>query len=328
MTGNYIGAARVELLLEQYFPKELQENVLQCVNHLDNGLNSLQEIRCRVHKPLFLRCAQGKEIQAIDNVSSKQMRYMVNRISQGSVYAWEEEFRRGYLTLPGGCRVGLTGKAVLEQGQIHTLTHINGLNFRIARAVSGAADILMPLLYEGDHIRNCLLVSPPGGGKTTMLRDMVRQLSDGVTVLGKPGYTVAVIDERSEIAGCIQGIPQMDVGCRTDVLDGCSKSEGIRMMIRAMAPQIIAVDEIGTEADVQALEEASESGVAVFATAHGISIEGLYRHPVLYKLVKGGYFTLIVFLHWHLGQVISEIYLRAGGGGYEAVRYYSDDWGR
>ena len=147
-----------------------------------------------------------------------------------------------------------------------------------------------------------------------MLRDLVRQLSNGSAELMQPGRTVAVVDERSEIAGCIQGIPQMDIGCRTDVLDGCPKQEGIRMLLRSMAPQIIAVDEIGSAADVQALEAAAESGVAVIATAHSDSIESLYRHPILTKLVKEQYFALIAVLQWSAGHVIPTVYMQTGGG--------------
>lgn len=153
-----------------------------------------------------------------------------------------------------------------------------------------------------------------------MLRDIVRQLSNGVDYLGQSGRTVAVADERSEIAGCLQGIPQMDIGCRTDVLDGCPKSEAVQMLIRAMAPQIIAVDEIGTEADVQALEAAAESGVAVMATAHGNSIESVSRHPVLKTLIEGRYFALIIVLKWQTGQVVPQVYYRTGDGNYAIDR--------
>lgn len=311
---------QVSVLVRHYFPPELQTQIM-CYK---DSFRHLQEIRCRIGQPLFLCYAQGKEQRATDTVSAEQMQYMVSRISQGSAYAWEEEFRRGYLTLPGGFRVGMTGKAVLENGQIRTLTRISALNFRIARAVPGVAEPLMPLLYQGASIANCLLVSPPGGGKTTLLRDIVRQLSNGAVWLAQQGRTVAVVDERSEIAGCIQAVPQMDVGCRTDVLDGCPKSEGIRMMIRAMTPQVIAVDEIGTAADVQALEEAAESGVAVIATAHGDSVESLYHHPVLHKLVEGQYFALIIVLKWQTGQVVPHVYKNAGGGNYAIVRGIAD----
>ena len=311
---------QVATLIQRYFPAELQEKLLCYADCFDE----VQEIRCRLNQPLFLRYAQDKEQQIVDSISTEQMQYIVNRISQGSTYAWEEEFRRGYLTLPGGFRVGMVGKSVLDGGKIRTLTQISALNFRVAKAVPGIADSLMPLLYCVNGVANCLLVSPPGGGKTTMLRDLVRQLSDGVPWLEQHGRIVAVIDERSEIAGCIQGIPQMDVGCRTDVLDGCPKSEGIRMLLRAMSPQVIAVDEIGTMADVQALEEAAESGVSVLATAHGDSVESLNRHPVLHNLVEKQYFAFIVVLQWQTGCVVPKVYYQAGGGNYAPIRSVVD----
>lgn len=315
---------QIQTLIAQYFPPELQSALLQYAHSFDN----LQEIRCRINQPLCLRYSANQEQCTAETVSSAQMQYMVSRISQGSIYAWEQEFRQGYLTLPGGFRVGLAGKAVLEHGRISTLKQISALNFRIARAIPGAADSFMPMLYRGQNVLNCLIVSPPGGGKTTLLRDIVRQLSNGVPQQKQTGRTVAIVDERSELAGCIHGIPQMDVGCRTDVLDGCPKCEGVRMLIRAMAPQVIAVDEIGTEADVQALEEAAKSGVSVMATAHGASLQDLYKHPVLARLLEGAYFTIVAVLHWQNGQVVPAFYQQNGGAEYEACGCGALDWSR
>ena len=306
---------KVVQLVKQYFPQELQAMLLP----YQTSFASLQEIRCRVGQPLFLRFAQNKEQAVTDSLSATQMQHLVSRITQGSIYAWEEELRRGYLTLPGGFRVGLTGKAVLEHGQIRTLKQISALNFRIVREVLGIADPLMPLIYHHEQVKNCLIVSPPGGGKTTLLRDLVRQLSNGVPSLSKQGYTVAVVDERSELAGSMDGVAQLDVGCRTDIIDGCPKSEGIQMLLRSMAPQVIAVDEIGTEQDVIALEAASQSGTAVIATAHGASMETLYCHPVLSKLITAQYFSLIVFLTWDQGIVRFTPMMEKRGATYESI---------
>lgn len=312
---------QIEELIRQYFPLELQ----QAIAMYKDRFCDLQEIRCRVNRPLFLCYPQQQEQIVIDSISMEQMQYIISRMTQGSIYAWEEELRRGFLTLPGGFRVGLVGKGVLEGGHIRTLKQLNGLNFRIARERIGSADGLMPFLYQQQNIRNCLLVSPPGGGKTTILRDMIRQLSNGVVNLAQAGRTVAIVDERSELAGCVNGIAQMDVGCRTDILDTCPKSEGIRMLLRSMAPQVIAVDEIGTEADVQALEEAAQSGVAVIATAHGDCMVSLCHHPVLGKLVQGGYFSFIVFLHWENDAIWADVYGATGGASYEVVGHCTID---
>lgn len=285
-------------IVRQYFPPVLQRQILR----LERDLPEVQEIRCRIGGPVLLRLRQGQERLVAERLSVEDMQHLVSRISQGSAYAWEEEFRRGYLTLPGGHRVGLVGKGVLEHGRIRTLKYISALNFRIARAVSGAADELVERVLADGVIRNTLLVSPPGCGKTTLLRDLIRQLSDGVPRLQFAGVNVSVVDERSELAGCVQGVPQLDVGCRTDVLDGCPKSEGIRLMIRSMA-QVVAADEIGTAADVLALEEALQSGVHILTTVHGSGLADLQRHPALESLLATDCFPLIVALHWQDGQV-------------------------
>ena len=292
----------VKTLSRQYFPLEIQQALLRWQGELEQ----VQEIRCRLGRPLRLRLQGGGERTVLEQLSTEQLQYSVGRISQGSVYAWEEEFRRGYLTLAEGHRVGLVGKGVLEQGAIRTLKQISGLNFRIARAMPGAADQILEQILADGSLHNVLLLSPPGCGKTTLLRDLIRQLSDGIPRLGFAGVNVGVVDERSELAGCVNGIPQLDIGSRTDILDGCPKSEGMRMLIRSMAPQVVAADELGTAADVLALEEALQSGVYVLSTVHGRNLEELRRHPILGRLVEQGFFTWIVTLAWKNGQVVTQ----------------------
>ena len=297
----------VKEIVKQYFPQVIQQDMLR----YELLFEDVQEIRCRVERPLILRLKQGLEQSVVERLTMEQMQHIVSRISQGSVYAWEEEFRQGYLTLRGGHRVGMTGKGVLEHGRIRTLKQISGLNFRIARSIPGAADELVQYVAAGRKIRNTLLVSPPGCGKTTMLRDLIRQLSNGIPSLHMAGVNVGVVDERSELAGCVNGIPQLDVGCRTDVLDGCPKSEGICMLIRSMGPQVVAVDEIGTAADAAALETALQSGIHIITTAHGNGFTDLLRHPVLCPLVEHGCFPVIASLHWQNGQV--ALHFERGG---------------
>ncbi len=286
-------------LIQQYFPLELQQSMFR----YESLFSEVQEIRCRIERPMVLRLRQNREQIAAERLTVHQMHHIVDRITQGSVYAWEEEFRQGYLTLCGGHRVGLAGKGVLEHGRIRTLKQISGLNFRIARSISGAADRLISSVIDGGMVRNTLLISPPGCGKTTMLRDLIRQLSDGIPEQKFAGVNVGVVDERSELAGCVHGIPQLDVGIRTDVLDGCPKSEGIRMLIRSMGPQAVAADEIGTEADAAALEEALQSGVAILTTVHGNGLQDVLHHPVLKTMVLQGYFPVIASLRWEHGQI-------------------------
>lgn len=291
---------QVEQLLNSYFPLEVQKAIFQQSGNLDE----VQEIRCRLERPIYLRMKQNREYKVMDRLTTAQMQHIISRISQGSVYAWEEEFRQGYLTLQGGHRVGLVGKGVLEHGTIRTLKQISGLNFRIARSVPGAADLLLDWMLEDGVVKNTLLVAPPGCGKTTLLRDCIRQLSNGIERLHFSGVNVGVVDERSELAGCVNGIPQLDVGYRTDVLDGCPKSVGIRMLIRSMGPQIVAADEIGTTADVVALEEAMQCGVHLVTTAHGNGIADVCRHPSLKYLMEQHSFDLVVSLRWMEGQIV------------------------
>lgn len=231
------------------------------------------EIRLRAEKPLVLSAMSGefflteegiltKNVEKAYFVRKNEIRETVEYISNYSLYAFGEEVRQGYITLPGGHRVGICGRVVLEENHIRSMKYISCLNIRFAHPVKGCADGMMPYIREGGRVYNTLFVAPPGCGKTTMLRDVVRQLSDG-------GKTVGVVDERSEIAACNMGVPQHDVGLRTDVLDCCPKAEGMMLLIRSMAPQVIAVDEIGGQEDFLALRYALHCGCVLLATVHG-----------------------------------------------------------
>jgi len=264
----------------------------------------LEEIRLRIDKPLLLR-AQGRELTlGADGRQSAHVRQgyrpakadieeCVERMSHFSLYALEEELKKGYLTLPGGHRVGIAGKVVQDKNGVKTIQDISGLNIRVSHQVIGAADGVLPLLLYPDF-GHTLIISPPGCGKTTLLRDLVRQLSDGGE--NRAGVTVGLVDERSEIAGCYKGIPQNDVGLRTDVLDGCPKAEGMVMLLRAMAPWVIAVDEIGSARDVQAMEDIVHAGVRLLCTAHGSSLAHAAQTPWLGKMVSLGIFKRYVVL--------------------------------
>ncbi|NLY39634.1 MAG: stage III sporulation protein AA [Firmicutes bacterium] len=267
-----------------------------------------EEIRLRLGRPLALHGRTGDLFLAASGAAVKpEQAYKPDRsdleralqlISSSSLYAFEQELRCGYLTVPGGHRVGLCGQAVLEEGRVARLKHITGLNYRIAREVIGAA---LPYVsyfvdYHRQRVRHGLIISPPRGGKTTFLRDLARCLGSGAPELGFRAFKVAIVDERSEIAGSFQGLPQLDVGFCTDVLDACPKAEGMMMLLRSMAPEVMVTDEIGSEADAAAIEEVLHAGVAVIATAHAGSLAELQSRPGLRRLLQMQVFERVLFL--------------------------------
>lgn len=259
----------------------------------------VEEIRLRQGRPLVLGTAsediflnsEGRPTRRAGEaylITPGDMDRLVQLISGSSLYALEEELRSGFITLPGGHRAGITGRAVLEGGKVRTLKYFSGCNIRVSREITGAASGILAHVVDrsGSGILHTVLVSPPRCGKTTLLRDMVRQISNGVPELGLTGLTVGLVDERSEIAGCYRGIPQRDVGIRTDILDGCPKAEGMMMLLRSMSPRVIAADEIGRREDVAALEEVINAGVKVIITAHGSSLAELAERPTLGGLIR------------------------------------------
>jgi stage III sporulation protein AA len=221
----------------------------------------------------------------------------VQLVTRASLYAWEEELARGFCTLPGGHRVGFAGRAVLRQGRVTAQTAFSSLCLRVGRAVPGAAEALLPALRApGGRLRSALVYGPPGCGKTTLLRDLCRQLSAGRPDLGLPGLRVGLCDERSEIAACRDGRPHFDLGPRTDVLDGCPKAEGLILLLRALGPQVLVTDEVGGPGDAQAIEDAARAGVAVVASAHAGTAEELQRRPSLRRLLAAGAFEVLAQL--------------------------------
>jgi len=269
---------------------------------------SLEEIRLRLGSPIALRFGNwetflSKDGRLTENIAesyiltTEEMEQAVLLLSNSSFYALEEEMRRGYITLPGGHRAGLTGRAVLEKGSIRTLKNISGINIRIARYIPGAADAILPYLFSptSQKLLDTLIISPPRAGKTTVLRELARQLSEGMGACRKP-YNVSIVDERSEIAAMVNGLPQMPVGCRSDILDACPKAEGMMMLIRSMSPEVIICDEIGREEDVRAIHEAINAGIVVITSAHGEDYDDVLARPYLGTLLREKSFRRFVIL--------------------------------
>lgn len=282
----------------------------------------LQEIRLRVQREIVV-ILDGKEffldktgqivrdIRMADKMEGQDMDAILNHICDYSLYAFADEMRQGFLTIPGGHRVGIAGQVIMEkEGQIRNMKHICYMNIRISHEIKGAADKAMPYVYENGRLQDILLISPPGCGKTTLLRDMVRQISDG-SRFGE-GMNVAVVDERSEIAGCYMGCPQNDIGRRTDVLDCCPKALGMMMLIRSMSPQVIAVDELGGIEDVKAVCRALQCGSRIIATMHGDSLEDVMEKNFFRELKEREVFGRYILLEKKDGKCgIGSIYDRS-----------------
>jgi stage III sporulation protein AA len=232
-----------------------------------------------------------------------------------SLYSREEDLRSLFLTLPGGHRVGLAGRVLVEDGRVRALQHVGSLNLRLARAVPGCALPLVPALRDQRLLASTLVVSPPGCGKTTILRDLARLASDGRE--GLLPCRVGLVDERSELAACSGGIPQHDVGLNTDVLDGCPKAVGIALLLRGLNPQLVVTDEVGRPEDSRALLDALNAGVKVLASAHGRGPEDVARRPPLRELLDFGAFDRIVVLSRRSGPGTVERVVngQAGVGG-------------
>lgn len=256
-------------------------------------LSRLQEIRLRIGKPLIIIC-NNKEWVSQKTIEKEELMEVLEYVSNYSLYAFENELKQGFITIEGGHRVGMTGQVLIENGEVKNIKHVSSMNIRISHEILNCADIIFPYITQEKQICNTLMISPPRCGKTTLLRDLIRQVSDGNQWVR--GSTVGVVDERSELGGCYLGVPQNRLGMRTDVLDCCPKSKGMLMLVRSMAPQVIAVDEIGSAEDIHALEYAMHCGCKMITTVHGTSMEEIRKKPILEELVKSHRFERYVVL--------------------------------
>lgn len=270
----------------------------------------LEEIRIRVKKPIILKFKEKDKI--IDYlVSQEEILDILHVVCENSIYSYQHRIAEGYVTIKGGHRVGISGSCVLENGKVINISYINSLNFRIARQILGISkDILKYIINQKENlVLNTLIVSRPGVGKTTLLKDIVRQISSGIEEVGFKGLNIGIVDERGEIAALYKGIPQNDIGIKTDVMDNVSKSDGIKMLIRSMSPQVIVADEIGDFKDVDAINYAMSSGCKGIFTIHGQDFEDLFSNKVTKELINECFFEVIIFLDSKEKGKVRELFL-------------------
>ncbi len=289
-------------------PRFIAEEIV----HL-NLNNSITEIRIRSKNKIIVICSKNEFV--LDLIASpKIILDILLNVSKMSIYAIQTDLNNGFVVIRGGHRIGVCGEVVYENGRIKNIKNICSLNIRVARQIFGCADSVMPQIIINGIFQNTLIVSPPGCGKTTLLRDIIRQISNGIKTLGINGKNVSLIDERGEIASCYEGAPTLDIGIRTDVMSNIDKSTGMSMVIRSMAPDIIATDEIGSAKDILAIKAAILSGVKVIFTMHGDSLKSVLENENVKELIDMNVFSKIILLSsGKIPGIVEKIY---DGGAY------------
>ena len=293
---------------KKHIIRVLSESVQKIIEQERMDFSELQEIRLRIGQPVTV-LYQNEELILPTMYSEKkrlgkqEMKETIEHISNYSLYAYEHELKQGFITIEGGHRVGMAGQVIMEGGKIKNMKYISSINIRVSHEVLDCANKIFPYITYNKQMYHTLIISPPRCGKTTLLRDVIRQISDGNRWI--KGCTVGVVDERSELGGCYLGVIQNNLGMRTDILDRCPKADGMIMLIRSMAPQVVAVDEIGAKEDVHAIEYAMHCGCKMLATAHGDSMEEICKKPIFEKLIREKRFERYVILsnRYRLGWI-------------------------
>lgn len=277
------------------------DNILKCFpNHirelLKNNIdaNILEEIRVRNNLPLILKLGENEKVLEY-KITTEDINYIFQKICENSIYTYQNQIANGFITIKGGNRVGIVGTAVIKDGQVTNFNYISSLNFRISRQIIGCSNSIINKIIdtENNSIYNTLIISPPGMGKTTLLKDIIRNISNGIDGMFE-GINVTVVDERGEISATYKGIMQNDLGIRTDVINDMPKSIGMKMAIRSMSPKVIVADEIGNIQDSEAIKYAMCCGVKGIFTAHGRNIEEVMKNPELKDLIANKIFEKII----------------------------------
>ncbi|MFX0548927.1 stage III sporulation protein AA [Hathewaya histolytica] len=275
---------------------------LRLKQELENGKENtdIQEIRIRSGKNLIY-IKDMQEVISDYIVKREDLDYLIRKISNYSIYAFEEELKQGYITIEGGHRIGICGNCVIENNKIKTMKDIGSINIRISKDIEGCSRKVLKYILTENTLLNTIIISPPKCGKTTLIRDIGRNISNGIEEMNFNGIKLCIVDERSEIAACYKGVPQMNVGLRTDILDGCPKSYGIMMAIRSMSPEVVICDEIGTKEDMESIIMALNCGVGIITTIHGKGVEDLYKRPVFKDILDNKVFHRAIVLNNKIG---------------------------
>lgn len=287
-----------------YFPTNIR-NLLY--NEIKNE-ELLEEIRIRINKPIILKFNKREQIIKYF-VNQEEILRILQSVCENSIYSYQHQIAEGFVTVKGGHRVGISGSCVVENGKVININYINSLNFRVARQIFNISKNALKYILniKENTIFNTLIVSKPGCGKTTLIKDITRQISDGTDDF--KGLKVGVVDERGEIAALYRGVPQNDIGLRTDVIDNVSKNDGMKMLIRSMSPEVIIADEIGNINDIEAINYAVCSGTKGIFTAHGQVLEDLYINKTLNELMNQNIFEVIIFLNTKEKGEIREVFI-------------------
>jgi stage III sporulation protein AA len=306
----------------------LARDILHCISQnikeilvkiSPDNLKDLQEIRLRANKPVMIVNSSGdwfisgtgglsRYLDGSSRIDSEEILKTLELMSENSIYAFQDDIRNGFITLAGGHRVGIAGKVVLENGIIKNIKDISALNIRICREVKGCSKKVIKYILNSGSVYNTMIISPPQCGKTTMLRDIARAISNGIPEYNFKGVKVGIIDERSEIAACYRGVPQNDVGVRTDVMDTCPKKLGMELMLRSMSPQVLITDEIGNQGDAEAVAAVLNSGVKIITAAHGYNISELRSRYEVIKMIERKIFERFIVLSGKKGPgTVEEI---------------------
>ena len=279
------------------FPKEIENTIMEVFSTNKYYFPQLQEIRLRTNRPIILKF-RNYDLVLNYMIKIEDILQILERFCENSIYAYKNQICQGFLTIKGGHRVGITGTVVIENEKIINIKYVSSLNIRIAREVLNCSNKVLGEILDLNNqtIFNTIIVSPPGKGKTTMLRDVVRQISNGISNINFRGLTIGLIDERGELAATYKGIPQNDVGIRTDVIGNVSKSIAIEMLIRSMAPEVIACDEIGKVEDIKAIKKAMFCGVKGIFTMHGKDMDDIKKNKDIYNLIQNKEIEKIIFI--------------------------------